>query len=219
MDIDGLYKSKDGAALRFFEEPRQNNAASEKCGRPIFDQCLLVEVITPGQRESAPVFELERVFAEETGIGTPRRSAKYVEYAEQIKAYRDGSESVEMRGTPLKAWPPITSGMAASCAHAGIYTVEALAALPDSRFSALGPGARSLVDRAKVFLDAAAGNAPTEALAAENAQLRTDNERLTNDVQALSQRLTALEKAAPAPKVEKAKVLENTEGGNLAPII
>jgi hypothetical protein len=194
MDIHGLYRTADGSALRFYEEPKQNNAASEKHGRPIFDQCLMVEVITPGQRESCPVFELERIFAEEVGIDTPRRSHKYREYEAQIKAYREGSDDKDMRGTPIDQWPALNVAQAAACKHAGIFTVEALAALPDSRYPALGPGARSLVERAKAYIDKANNNAATEALAAENAQLRDDMKRLQETVAQLS---------AAAPKVAK----------------
>lgn len=189
-DFDGLYKTGDGAALRFYEEPKQNNFASERCGRPIYDSCLMVEVITPGSRESAPVFELERVFAEEVGIPEPRRSAKFQEYKPQIDAYRSGNDSKDMRGTPLEAWPAINVHQAAACKHAGIFTVEALSLLPDSRYSALGPGALSLVNRAKAFLDAASGNAAGEALAAANAVLEADKKRLETDVTGLNTQLT-----------------------------
>lgn len=190
MDIDGLYKSDDGCALRFFVEPQQNNHASAQYGRPIFDECLMVEVIAPGSRESSPVFELERKFAEEVGIAAPRRHpVKYREYEKQIKSFREGSDSADLRGTPLTAWPAISTALAASCKHAGVYTVEALAALPDSRLNVLGPGARSLVTRAQQFLEAANGNADTERLAAENAELRTDLERVRTEMRELSARL------------------------------
>jgi hypothetical protein len=198
-DFDGLYKTQDGSALRFFEEPAQNNAASERHGRPIFDQCLMVEVITPGSRESAPVFELERTFAAEVGIDTPRRGIKYREYAVQIEAYRAGNNSTDMRGTPLAAWPAISTAIAATLKHAGVYTVDALAALPDSRLSVLGPGGLALRARAIAFIAAASGNAGNEAMAAELATLKTDNERLTGEVADLSARLTAALQAAPAP--------------------
>lgn len=198
MEHDNLYKSPDGAALRFFEEPKKNNFASDQHGRPIFDKCLMVEVITPGSRESIPVFELERTFAEETGITQPRRSPKYEQYREQIAAFRSGRQSLELQGTPLSAWPALDVAQVASCEHAGIFTVDALAALPDSRFSALGPGARDLVVKAQSFLAAASGAAPSQALAVENEQLKTDNERLIGEVAALSQRLTTAEQSLAA---------------------
>jgi hypothetical protein len=173
---DGLFKADDGSALRFYIEAEQNNGASEKHGRPIFDECLFVEVISPGSRESSPVFLLERKYADEVGVDEPYRAPQYDRFKKQIDAYRNGTDTVDVRGTPLAAWPRMTTSMVATANHAGIYTVEALSALPESRFGAFGPGARALVEQAKAFVQAAAGNAPTEALAAENAQLRADLE-------------------------------------------
>lgn len=197
----GLYKGKEGEAVRLYVEPEQNNFASEKHGRPIFDEVLYAEVTAPGQKESSPVFILERKYAEEVGIAEPQRTEKYEQYKDLVTAYRSGNDSVDVRGTPLAAWPAMTVAMVATCHHAGVYTVEALAGLPDSRLSALGPGARSLVERAKAFQSAAEGNAPGEALAAENAKLREDIERLTASVADMSARLTASQQqtAAPAP--------------------
>jgi hypothetical protein len=91
----------------------------------------------------------------------------------------------------------MTVALVATAQAAGIYTVEALAALPDTRFAAFGPGARSLVEQAKAFCEAAAGNAPTEALAAENEQLRTDLADLNKQLADLSALMTA-QQAAPA---------------------
>jgi hypothetical protein len=155
------------------KKPCRTILPPEKFGRPIFDTCLMCEVITPGSRESYPVFELERKYADEVGITEPARSPKYAEYSRQIDAFRNGNGGADLRGTPLTAWPAVSVAIAATCQHAGIFTVEALAALPESRFSAVGPGARSLVERAKAFIAAAEGNAPTEALAAGELALST----------------------------------------------
>lgn len=183
---EGLYKGPDGEALRFYIEAEENPAASNRAGRPIFDECLYVEVITPGSRESAPVFLVERKYAEEVGIAAPQRGPKYEQYKPQVELYRNGSMGgTDVRGTPLAAWPRMTAALVATAHYAGIYTVEALAALPDSRFSAFGPGARNLVEQAKAFCEAADGNAPTERLAAENAELRADVNRLTDMVKQL----------------------------------
>lgn len=230
----GLYKGPGGEAVRLFVEPEQNNAATERCGRPIFDEILYAEVTAPGQKESAPVFILERKYAEEVGVADPYRSEKFALYAELVKAYRSGSDGdTDVRGTPLSAWPRMTVALVATCHAAGVYTVEALSLLPDTRLAALGPGARELREAAITFREAAAGNAPGEALAAENVQLRTDNERLTGELAALSARLTALE-ATPAPAAAPAPVAAPVAapaapaapatkpakgGGNAAPII
>jgi hypothetical protein len=204
MLTQGLYKGKEGEAVRLYVEPEENPAATARCGRPIFDEVLYAEVTAPGQKESSPVFILERKYADEVGVPDPYRSAKFEQYKELIDAYRNGREGTDVRGTPLAAWPRMTVALVATAHAAGVYTVEALAALPESRFPAFGPGVRALVEQAKAFCEAAAGNAPTEALAAENEQLRTDAADLRQQIAALSARLTASEAAAAAPEAPKA---------------
>lgn len=190
MEVDGLYKTAEGAALRFWEEPAINNFASEKHGRPLYDKCLFVEVITPGSRESAPVFELERVFCKEAGIDEPRRNHKYGEYKQQIDAYRAGTESRDLTGTPLSAWPAIDSAIAAALKHVGVFTVEGLAALPDSRYHVVGPGALSLVTRARAFLEAAAGNADNEGQATRILELETASKEKDGQIADMNNRLS-----------------------------
>lgn len=198
----GLYKGPEGEAVRLYVEPEENAAATARCGRPIFDEILYAEVTAPGQKESSPVFILERKYADEVGIAEPQRTHKFDQYKNLVDAYRNGREGVDVRGTPLAAWPRMTVALVATAQAAGIYTVEALAALPDTRFPAFGPGARALVEQAKAFVQAADGNAPTEALAAENEQLKVDVADLKQMVADLSNRLTAAQtapEATPAP--------------------
>jgi hypothetical protein len=206
----GVYKGDEGEAVRIYVEAEQNNAASERCGRPIYDEILYAEVTAPGQKESSPVFVLERKWADEVGIEQPYRSEKYEQYKKLIDAYRNGTETVDVRGTPLAAWPALTVSLVASYHAAGVYTVEALALLPDSRLAALGPGALSLRERAKAFVEAAAGNAPTEALAAENVQLKADLADLNERMKALAASLEAAQRsqAPAAPQAALAASLE-----------
>lgn len=239
----GLYKGPEGEAVRLYVEPEENAAASARCGRPIFDEILYAEVTAPGQKESSPVFILERKYAEEVGIAEPQRTAKFDQYKNLVDAYRNGREGVDVRGTPLAAWPRMTVALVATAQAAGIYTVEALAALPDSRLTAFGPGARALVEQAKAFCEAAAGNAPGEALAAENEQLKVDMADLKQQIASLSERLTAAQSAAApapapeappppvaapvaappapvaAPEAAPAKPKASSKGGNALPII
>lgn len=199
MFNEKLFKTDDGSALRFYEEAEQNNAASERCGRAIFDQILFVEVITPGSRESAPVFICERKYADEVGISEPQRTQYYERYAKQIDAYRAGTHNIDVAGTPLSAWPRMTVALVATAAAAGIFTIEGLAELPDANLHKFGPGARGLRDQARAFVEAAAGNAPLEALAAENANLRDEIDQLRAAVAQLGG-ASQEPQATPAPQ-------------------
>lgn len=170
--MDGLIKTSDGSALRFYEEAARNNFVSDKLGRPIYDQVAMVEVISPGNN-SFPVFEIERIFSDEAGI-PPRQSMYYARFETEYKAWKTGNIDADMRGTPIDQWPAIDKTMAASLREARIFTVEGLANLPDEKLRVIGPGGLAWRAKAIAYLQEAAGNAPSEALAAENAQLRQE---------------------------------------------
>lgn len=209
-----LYKTDDGSALRFFYSTAVNNGASERCARPIHDRTLMVEVLAPGSKDSIPHFELKRWInsgeSEEDGttkVSKVKENAVLLErWRRQIDAFLADRDDPDMIGTPLEAWPSIDTEQVAALKDARIYTVEALAALPDSRFDRVGPGARTLVARAKAFLDAAKGNAPIEALAARVKDLEEENARLQNlgNDDALAARVAELEEALKAKDEEVA---------------
>lgn len=196
-----LYKADDNSALRFFYEPSKNNFVSEREARPVYDSVLYVEVMTPGSKESAPVFELERTFCKEAGIKEPRQSQHYFKYAKQVNAFKAAVDGGALQGTPLSAWPQIDRALAATLHAAKIFTVEALADVPDSALPVLGMGGRTLRSQAAAWLAAAKDSAPSAALVAENEKLRAELADARQAQKALSDRLTALEakQAAPAP--------------------
>lgn len=194
-----MFKSDDGAALRFFEVPVKNTRASEKTGKPEFDTCLMVEVLSPGSKESAPHFECERKFCDTAVLldpslaDKPRRSRYYDKYVAQINAYRAQTSSTELNGTPLSQWPQMDVGTVETLNAVKIFTVEGLASVPDSQLNGVGPGARKLRDQAKAWLSSAATGADTSALVAELDTTKTDLERVTKERDDALGRVTALE--------------------------
>lgn len=192
---DGLYKTDDGAALRFFYDTDKNNFQSEKQGRPVYDKVLFVEVITPGSKESSPVFTLERWSGDGESAKRPvfTDEERCKRYSRQIEAFKGDIKDVDMIGTPIDKWPSVDIHIAASLRESRVYTVEALASLPDSRLGALGPGALSLRERAKAYLEQAKNNAPSEALAAENVVLKADLASAQDQIKLLSDRLDKLD--------------------------
>lgn len=213
MDTNGLYRAADGAALRFFEQADKNNFQSERNGRPIFDTVLYVEVITPASKESSPVIELERTFSPESGIDTPLKSGQFEKYKAQIAAYRGDADSADYRGTPLSAWPTMDKAMIATLAEARVYTVDALAVVPDAQLPMLGNGGRSLRERAQHFLNAASGNAQGEAMAAEIVSLKEAIAKRDNDITQLS----ALLAAAQAQALNAAQMPVQQQQQSVAP--
>jgi len=194
---EGMMKGPDGTILRFFYDPAKNDVASVAEGRAIFDTVLYVDVITPGQKSSTPRFELERVWSEPSKrvLGTPalsKKSHKYEYYREQIEQFKRNEHVGDLGGTPLKYWPQIDRGLAATLMAANVYTVEQLAGLSDANLDVVGIGARELREQAISFLAQAGQNAPVSALTDANSNLVVENQRLTQALALANQQLTEL---------------------------
>lgn len=195
--IEPQYRTKDGSALRMWRDALQNNFLSEKFNRPIFDEVILVEVISPGSRDSSPVFELKRIYAPEMGIPEPSLGPKYLELEEYVKAFERGEIDGMHAGTPLSEWNAVSKSFAASLRAASIFTVEGLANLPDTRLVVVGPDGRQWRDKAAAYLESTKGEGHAVALAAENGVLRADKAQQAEQIKLLADKLDALEKAEP----------------------
>lgn len=169
---DPQYKTADGSALRIWRAAAQNSFLTEREGRPVFDDVTYVEVISPGSHESSPVFEVRRVFDKELNFQElPLYGIKWPTYKEFVAKY-DNNDEVDgsMAGTPLEQWPAMGRTLAASLKAQGVFTVDALAVLPDTRLLILGPDGRTWREKAKAYLEAAKGSAGATALAAQLSQ-------------------------------------------------
>jgi hypothetical protein len=205
---DPQYKTSDGCALRIWRDTAKNNFLSERAGRPVFDEVILCEVIAPGSRDSTPVFELVRKYAEEMGISEPAYGLKYDDYKQYVEHFTNEEKiDASLSGTPLKEWAEIPRTLAATLRVANIYTVDALAALPDTKLSVVGPDGRTWRAKAQAYIDAAKDAGFATKLAADNEVLRTDNEALKAQVAELAAQVAALQKGdtAPAPVEKPAK--------------
>jgi len=206
---DQLYSGPDGTALRFYYKPSKNNFHSEKLGRPIFDNSLMVEVMVPGSRESTPEFEVERTYCPEVGLDAEgnrmvERSPKYEQYRAQVEAFKaqDGQQLVG--GTPISQWPQVDAGTVATLKAAGVFSVEALASVTDANLQHLGMGGRVLREQAQQFLSSREFGLPSAQLSAEVANLRSTVAELENRVHELTSinaTLTAQVAAAGTPPV------------------
>lgn len=76
-------------------------------------------------------------------------------------------------GTPLEQWPVLTRAMVLEMKAMGIHTVEQAATMPDTAVQLVGRGGYMLRERAKAYLDEAAGLAFSEKLNRENELLRS----------------------------------------------
>lgn len=199
MSNEGLFsviEGKDTVVVEFWWDTAKNNFASEKAGRPIFDQVLMCKIMTPGQRRSEISHEIERQFSDGKVRTNEQLSRRF---ADQIKQFKARDETSGLTGTPIEQWPRIDRRQAAELKALNIHTVEMLAGVSDSAKQTIGMGANNLVEEAKVFLEKAKEAGRDQHLAAENARLRTDVERLTEQVKDLAARLDKDEETKRGP--------------------
>jgi hypothetical protein len=88
------------------------------------------------------------------------------------KMYSDWKAGLEVTpiGFSVRQWPGISKATAENLVHAGVLTVEDLAAANEQTMQRIGMGARALKDKAQAWLDSSKGNVGEE-LAALRAQL------------------------------------------------
>lgn len=205
MDNDPQYRTGDGSAVRIWKDTAKNNFLSEREGRAIFDEVIYVEVIAPGSKGSTPVFEVERVFAEEMNHPQPLRGIQYDQFKDMIEVFKKNDEiDAKMTGTPLTEWPEISRTMAASLREAAIYSVEALASLPDEKLSVVGPDGRTWRTKAEAYLAAAKDSGYATAIAAENERLKAELDATKSQIADLAAQIEALSKAQAAAPAEPA---------------
>lgn len=155
---------------QFFWKSVQDKAATIKAnGRPIFKPVLYLKVIIPG------LVKTEQI--------RPAREEDKTTFAGYYDYFLHNNSKPPI-GTPLAEWPIITRTQIESLTAWGLRTIEELAALADAKcevdIELLG-----MRRNAQIFLEQAAGRNPAEALAAENDQLRSQVEALTEQVKKL----------------------------------
>lgn len=185
-DFDAAADKGDNARPRFYTKPVKNNFRSESEGRPIFDEKEFVEILVPGDRKTV----MDTFVKDEHKRRWPR------EYA----AFKAGLE-VPTEGTPLEEWPAITRSQVEELRFGHIRTIEQLAELPDDALNrSVSMGGFALREKAKRHLEALAGNAQTEALAAESARKDEIIAEQKRQYEALLERVAAIE-AQTKPEV------------------
>lgn len=138
--------------VRFSIRPLENPDKSVEAGRPIFEDREFIEIMIPGNRDHV----INRVVRDEDKV----------RFAKQYQHFKAGVSDESLSGTPLSAWPGITRAQAEELAYFHVRTVEQLANMDDANAQKF-MGINALKTKAKLFLEAAAGNAPAVKLQAE----------------------------------------------------
>lgn len=176
-----------GVFVEFYTEAVEFKAESEKEGRPIFREIPFIRIQHPGDRNN--VLEVKV---------TDHYKQKYAREWREFEA----RGAVEVTGTLLSQWPPVTKSQVKEAEYFGIRTVEQLAAVNDAALQKIGMGWRELRTKAQAFIGAAHDNAAQSAQAAEN-------ERLRNEIESLKASFKAMQ--ADEPKRGRSRKEETAE--------
>ena len=167
----------DGTMATFYYRQKQDMAASEREGRPIFKDVPYVEIRLPGQKNSV----VDRAVLDPDKQRWPEAWARF----EQRQTGMVG-------GTPLEEWPYLTRSRVAELHAMDVHSVEQLAGLPEANAQRLGPDGWDLKKRATQFLQ------PGDQTIAE---LRSEKKALEDRVAAL-EAMVATKQAMPAVEPE-----------------
>lgn len=156
--------------VTFANNPVLNEPASQKAGRPIFDDMEVCEIRFPGDTKCWAVFP-----AHEAEPNATREGGYVVTYAEHYNAqylqFKNQSQQT-VAGTPLSEAPFLTEAKRRELRALNIHTVEALAALDGAHLKTLGMGGREWKNQAQAYLDRAGSSASVTGMAAEIERLK-----------------------------------------------
>lgn len=188
--------------VEIYAKPLQNNFRTKTEGRPIFDDILMIKIHTPGNQLNI----VDRMLFEEDKKRFPMHWAHF-----QNTHGKDGALS----GTPVEQWPLITGATAEMLKAVGFKTVEQIALASDAQLQNMGlhggMAPHALRERAKSFLQSAAGESATHALQEElrkrdqalldlKAQQAADNERRDREMAELRAMIKPRGKPGRKPK-------------------
>jgi len=180
MEQAGNTRDTSGLYARFYLHPKKDEKASIEEGRPIFCETPYIEIRVPGDKG--------------TVINRPVRDRDRAEFPKQWAAFEAGAEQ-GVDGTPLEEWPMVTRAQVEELRFFGVRSVEQLAQMADSnaqKFMAIG----ALREKARLYMEAAKGNAPL-------AKLKNENDQLRGELDALKDQMKELAKQMPATRRRK----------------
>jgi hypothetical protein len=144
-----------GLFVEIYDEAVKQEYASVQAKRDIYKAVPYVKIVSPDGTD------FRRAVTEEDKIRFPKHWAAYVQ----------GSK-MPVDGIPIDKWPQVDVGQVKTLKHAEIYTVEQLAAIPDTATQQLGMGYQTLKLQAQNYLKAAKDGAAIAAVTTENVELK-----------------------------------------------
>jgi hypothetical protein len=165
--------------ITFFVEAVQDKAASLKEGRPIFkdQEFVRIKFVADKNRELVAPAHDKYKFMRDPITGDGQYITYAMDFPRHYQAFKDGL-AVAGEGTPIEELPFITAAKRAELKALHIHTAEALAQLDGTPLQRLGIGGRELKNQAEAFLAKAKDSALETRLAAQNASLTEELEKM-----------------------------------------
>ncbi len=144
---NGRFSGDENLAVKFFNRPKMDQAASKEQNRPIFKDVDYVEIRQPGNKSAV--------------VCRPARDMDKQRFSKHWEAYKTRTATREVEGTPLEEWPQISRSQVEELRFFNIFTVEQLVNISDSNGQKI-MGLNMLKQKAQEFLDLADGRAIQE---------------------------------------------------------
>ena len=155
----------DGIFVEIYEKAVKDEEASDKSDVPIYKTVTYIKKKIPNSRD---VYD------------QPFKSTDAAKYPELLKHFESG-ETMTLDGTPIEQWPALDVSQVETLRAAGVPTVQALAALPESGMHRLPAGYIKLKQKAEKWLNQGK----------ENDDLRAQNAELLKRIEALEKKSKA----------------------------
>lgn len=173
--------------VKFLYEAKEDQAASEEAGRPIFKDVEYVNIQVPGSRDF---------------IQRPVRQADIDRFPRHYQMFKAREEQPTIEGTLLSEWPGVTRSMVEELKFFNVHTVEQLANMADVHTQNF-KGVVMLKQKAQAYLDSAEGNAAAQQLA--------DQKKENEELRAMIAELKARQDAAEAKPRRKRRTKAEME--------
>ena len=167
-----------GCVVQFYRGALEVPDKSEKEGRPVYRDADMVRIFTPGD----PTNVIEREV----------REYDKKDWSNLWSAYQQGLDA-PTEGTPIDELTFLTAAQKLELKAAHIKTAEQLAEVSDGNIVKF-MGGHTIKRKVKAFLEAAAGNAPAQKLAAELEKRDNEIKTLQNALADQGKKIQELQK-------------------------
>lgn len=180
--------------VSFYDREKQNEFKSNKEGRPIFEMKTYIKKIPRGDK----LLVIDRKATPEDFVRYPKEYEMYLKH-----------QTTPMEGTPLEVWSQLTRAQVAEYKAMSIFTVEQLAALPDSHGHKI-MGFQGWKQKAQAFLLASKGEGEFNKLQMELQKKDEEIERMKANQDATAELMKSMQARLEAletkPETRKAVV-------------